>query len=162
MASQIWDKYYMLCCTVYHCSLSRGIKRIYVSMYGLIRGSECTLRRIWMEWGTEMMWIRVRGQKTKEKEQGRRKSIGQVERYLSREEEKRHFCMHEWESVRGRGFLCVQDVSVSTQRQLCAVKVRLYFSYYKLEKSYARGVTFSKLYSEAKAGGGIIYSCVIM
>lgn len=75
---------------------------------------------------------------------------------------KKTFLYARMRSVRGRGFLCVQDVSVSTQRQLCAVKVRLYFSYYKLEKSYARGVTFSKLYSEAKAGGGIIYSCVIM
>ena len=159
----MWDKCYMLCYPVYHCSLSRGIKRIYVSMYGLIRESECTLRRIWMEWATEVMWIRVRGQKTKEKEQRRRENIGQVERYLSGEEEKKtFFFMYKWEVWEDEDF-CVYRMYLSLRRDsFVQVKVRLYFSYYKLEKSYARGVTFSKLYSEAKAGGGIIYSCAIM
>ena len=70
--------------------------------------------------------------------------------------------MYKWEVWEDEDF-CVYRMYLSLRRDsFVQVKVRLYFSYYKLEKSYARGVTFSKLYSEAKAGGGIIYSCAIM
>lgn len=56
--------------------------------------------------------------------------------------------------------ICGQNVSVSVSRDgFVQSRPGSIFRHYKLEKSYARGETFSKLHSE---GGGITHSCVIM